>query len=431
MAAGHRLRVAARRAPKPTTRGARGDEGALRIAWARRHMAILASIRSRFEEEQPFGGVRIGMALHVEAKTANLALALAAGGADIRLAACNPLSTDDGVAKALAAGRKVAVRAKRDLEEKEYYANLGWVLDFQPHLLLDDGGDLGRLVHTTRRDALRGLRAISEETTTGVMRYRAMHKARELRVPVADANGARMKHLFDNRYGTGQSAWEGILRSTNLLVAGKNVVVAGYGMCGRGLAERARGLGGLVTVTEVDPVRALEARMDGFQVAAMAEACRKADFIVTATGCRDVVDRRHVPHLHDGAVLANAGHFDTEISRAALERDAVQVAEAREGVTAFTQRDGRVLHLLAQGRLVNLAAGQGHPAEIMDMSFAIQALALEWLAKSGRDLKPGVHQIPEALDAEVARLKLSALGLKIDNLTKEQTRYLSGWESGT
>ncbi|MEA3143426.1 MAG: adenosylhomocysteinase [Thermoplasmata archaeon] len=407
------------------------EEGVRRIAWARTHMQVLAAIRSRFEEEQPFEGLRIGMALHVEAKTANLALALQAGGADVRLAGCNPESTDDRVVLALNGHHELPTTAKKGQDRSEYYASLDWVLDHKPHLVIDDGGDLGFLAHTKRKDALKALKGGAEETTTGVMRFKAMAAEGKLKFPVLNVNDAQMKHLFDNRYGTGQSTFDGLLHATNLLIAGKDIVVAGYGWCGKGIAMRAKGLGATVTVTEIDPVKAIEARLDGFQVAPMVEACRTADFILTATGCADVVDARHVPHLKDGVVLANAGHFNNEVSIPALKQAAKSVSTVRAGVTAYLQRDGRTLYLVADGRLVNLASGQGHPVEIMDMSFAIQALGMEHLAKNHASLEPGVHEMPAHIDAEVATLKLATLGLRIDALTPAQKAYLSTWEHGT
>jgi len=394
-------------------------------------MELLSSIRARLEDEQPFEGLRIGMALHVEAKTANLALALAAGGAQVRMAGCNPESTDDRVVAALNGQYGLETRARKGQSKDEYYAALNWVLDLKPDFVIDDGGDLGFLAHGKRRDVLSGIKGGAEETTTGVLRFKAMAAQGKLKFPVIDINGAQMKHLFDNRYGTGQSTFDGIFHATNLLIAGKEVVVAGYGWCGRGIASRAKGLGANVTVTEVDPVKAIEAQLDGHRVAAMVEACKTADFIITATGCSNVVDARHVPHLKDGVVLANAGHFDNEIDKPSLKKDAKSVATVREGVTAYLQRDGRTLHLLADGRLVNLASGQGHPVEIMDMSFSLQALAMEHLATHAKSLKPGVHDIPAELDADVARLKLATLGIRIDELTKAQRDYLAGWEHGT
>jgi adenosylhomocysteinase len=414
---------------RPPADGA--EEGRRRIAWARSHMPVLEAIRTRFEDERPFAGMRIGMALHVEAKTAALASALQAGGADVRLAACNPESTDDRVVAALGEEEGVEAKARKGQSTSEYYAALDWVLDAKPALVVDDGGDLGFLAHSKRTDALRSLRGGAEETTTGVNRFRAMAAEGKLRVPVIDVNGARMKHLFDNRYGTGQSTFDGLFHATNLLVAGKNLVVAGYGWCGRGIATRAQGLGATVTVTEVDPVKAIEARLDGHQVATMEEACKEADFIVTATGCSGVVDKRHIPLLSDGVVLANAGHFDNEIAIPDLERSSRSSAKVREGVTEYLMRDGRRIHLLAEGRLVNLASGQGHPVEIMDMSFAIQALSLEHLALHAEGMEAAVHPVPAAIDREVAALKLKTMGISIDALTDGQKRYLAAWEHGT
>ena len=405
------------------------EEGIRRIAWARSHMGVLGAIRTRFEDEQPFAGLRIGMALHVEAKTANLALALQAGGADVRLAGCNPESTDDRVVVALNEHHGLPTRAKKGQSKEEYYASLDWVLDGKPHYVIDDGGDLGFLAHTQRKEVLKGLKGGCEETTTGVVRFKAMADEGKLTFPVLDVNGAQMKHLFDNRYGTGQSTFDGIFHGTNLLIAGKDVVVAGYGWCGRGIATRAKGLGATVTVTEVDAIKAIEARLDGHNVATMAEACKTADFIITATGCLDVIDQRHVPLLKDGVVLANAGHFNNEISIPALAEKAKAIETVRSGVKAYLQRDGRVLHLLSGGRLVNLASGQGHPVEIMDMSFSIQALGMEHLVKG--KLKPGVHAIPDRIDREVARLKLATMGLRIDELNAAQRKYLAAWEHGT
>jgi adenosylhomocysteinase len=415
----------------PKADPALAEEGVRRIEWARRHMGVLASIRSRFEEEQPFAGLRIGMALHVEAKTANLALALAAGGAEVRLSGCNPESTDDRIVLALNGHYGLETRAKKGQNSQEYYASLEWVLDGKPDFVIDDGGDLGFLAHTKRKDVLKGLKGGAEETTTGVIRFKAMAQEGKLNFPVLNVNDAQMKHLFDNRYGTGQSTFDGIFHGTNLLVAGKEVVVAGYGWCGRGIATRAKGLGATVTVTEVNPIKAIEARLDGFNVAPMVEACKTADFIITATGCLDVIDGRHVPHLKDNVVLANAGHFNNEISIKALKKGAKSDAIVRAGVRAYTQKDGRVLYLLSDGRLVNLASGQGHPIEIMDMSFSIQALGMQHLVKNYKALGKGVHEIPADIDQEVARLKLATLGLKIDALTKVQTDYLSTWEHGT
>ncbi len=407
------------------------EEGIRRIEWARAHMGVVGAIRSRFEEEQPFAGLRVGMALHVEAKTCNLALALQAGGADVRLAGCNPDSTDDRVVVAMNEHYGLPTKAKKGQNSEEYYASLEWVLDHKPHLVIDDGGDLGFLAHTKRTDALDQIIGGAEETTTGVIRFAAMHKEGKLRFPVLNVNDALMKHLFDNRYGTGQSTFDGLFHATNLVIAGKTFVVAGYGWCGRGIAMRAKGLGAEVIVTEIDPVKAIEARMDGMRVMTMEAAAPQADFIVTSTGCLDVVDARHVPLLKHQCVMANAGHFDNEINKPALKKDAATIETVREGVVAYTQKDGRVLYLISDGRLVNLASGQGHPVEVMDTSFAVQALGLEHVAKNHEALGPGVHLLPAELDEEIAKLRLAVLGISIDALTDAQKEYLETWEHGT
>lgn len=407
------------------------QEGIRRIEWARAHMGVLGAIRARFEQERPFEGLRIGMALHVEAKTCNLALTLQAGGADVRLVGCNPDSTDDRVVVAMNGHYGLPTQAKKGQDSKEYYAALHWVLDHRPHLVIDDGGDLGFLAHTKRTDVLEGILGGAEETTTGVLRFKAMHDEGKLRFPVLNVNDAKMKHLFDNRYGTGQSTFDGLMHATNLVIAGKDIVVAGYGWCGRGIAARAKGLGATVTVTEVDPVRAIEARMDGHHVAPMTEACRTADFIITSTGCKSIIDERHIPRLKDGVVLANAGHFDNEIDKPALGRASDSVETVREGVKEYTLDDGRRIYLVSDGRLVNLASGQGHPVEIMDTSFAVQALGMEHMAKHHEGLGPGVHRIPAELDDHIARVKLQAMGIDIDELTAEQQEYLKAWEHGT
>ncbi len=406
------------------------EEGVRRIEWARRHMGVVGAIRTRFEDEQPFAGLRVGMALHVEAKTCNLALTLQAGGADVRLVGCNPDSTDDRVVVAMNQHYNLPTRAKKGQNRDEYYDALHWVLDHKPHLVIDDGGDLGFLAHTERTDALEHIKGGAEETTTGVIRFQAMHDEGKLRFPVLNVNDALMKHLFDNRYGTGQSTFDGLFHATNLVIAGKTLVVAGYGWCGRGIAMRAKGLGADVIVTEVNPVKAIEARMDGHRVMTMADAASHADFIVTSTGCLDVIDERHIPHLKDNVVMANAGHFDNEINKPDLEANAATIETVREGVKAYTQKDGRTLYLISEGRLVNLASGQGHPVEIMDTSFAVQALGLEWVHKNP-DLAPGVYNLPDELDQEIARVKLASLGITIDRLTAEQEEYLSTWEHGT
>jgi len=407
------------------------ERGARRLEWARDHMPVLAAIRDDLKRSKVLKGLRIGMALHTEAKTGVLALSLREAGADVRLASCNPLSTDDSVAAALSEVHGLDVYARKWQTTKEYYENLHKVLDLEPDLVIDDGADLIFLLHTKRTELLERVRGGNEETTTGVIRLRAMERDGKLRFPVIDVNNAKMKHLFDNRYGTGQSTFDGVMTATNLLVAGKAFVVAGYGWCGRGIATRARGMGARVIVTEVDPVKAIEASMDGFEVLPMAKAARIADFIVSATGCRDVVTSRHFPALKDGVVLANAGHFDNEISMADLEKVAKSKRRVRELVDEYVLPGGKRAYLLAEGRLVNLAAGQGHPVEIMDMSFAIQAAAAAYLAKASRRLKPEVYPVPKDLDDRVARLKLKALGIATDALTKEQKAYLGSWQEGT
>jgi len=407
------------------------ERGARRLEWAREHMPVLAAIREDLKRSGILKGVRIGMALHTEAKTGVLALSLREAGARVRLASCNPLSTDDSVAAALQEVHGLDVYARKWQTTKEYYESLHKVLDLEPDLVIDDGADLMLLLHTKRAELLDGVQGGNEETTTGVIRLRAMAKEGKLRVPVIDVNDAEMKHLFDNRYGTGQSTFDGIMTATNLLVAGKAFVVAGYGWCGRGIAARAKGLGARVIITEIDPVRALEATMDGFEVLPMAKAARLADFIVSATGCKDVVTAKHFPLLRDGVVLANAGHFDNEISKADLDQVAKARRRVREFVDEYVLPGGKRAHLLAEGRLVNLAAGQGHPVEIMDMSFSIQAACAGHLARTAKGLTPGVYPVPETIDDRVARLKLKALRIQVDRLTPTQRAYLESWSEGT
>jgi len=407
------------------------ERGVRRLEWARGHMPVLAAIGDELKRAKALRGLRIGMALHTEAKTGVLALTLRDAGAKIRLASCNPLSTDDSVVAALAEVHGIDVYARKWQTRDEYYENLNRVLDFRPDLVIDDGADLIFLLHGKRRELLSDVRGGNEETTTGVIRLRAMEKAGKLRFPVIDVNDAAMKHLFDNRYGTGQSTFDGIMTATNLLVASKVFVIAGYGWCGRGIAMRARGFGARVIVTEVDPVKAIEASMDGFEVLPMAQAARVADFIVSATGCKDVVTRKHFPMLKDGVVLANAGHFDNEISKADLDKAAKSIRRVREFVDEYMLAGGKRAYLLAEGRLVNLAAGQGHPVEIMDMSFSIQAVSAAHLAKHAKGLAPKVYPVPKALGEKVARLKLRTMGLHVDTLTEDQRRYLTSWSEGT
>lgn len=400
-------------------------QGRQKIAWAQAHMPLLNSIRERFATEKPFAGLRIGVSIHLEAKTAYLAQVLHAGGAEVAVTGSNPLSTQDDVAAALAESG-VKVFAQHGVPLQEYERHLNLVLDTKPDLIIDDGGDLVRLLHSSRQEIepLGGC----EETTTGVKRLRALEREGKLRFPMFAVNDAKMKFLFDNRYGTGQSTWDGIMRTTNLCVAGKTVVVVGYGWCGRGIALRARGLGANVIVTEVDPLKAIEAAMDGFRVMPLRKAAEEGDIFVTATGCIDVIAEEALKRMKDGAILANAGHFDVEISKPALERLAVERREVRPNVEEFRLEDGRRLYLLAEGRLVNLAAADGHPVEIMDISFALQALTAEYLVKNRDKLGPRVYPVPEEIDRRVAELALAAMGLEIDTLTEEQRRYLASWE---
>jgi adenosylhomocysteinase len=403
--------------------------GYAKIQWAERHMKVLGKIREMFKKEKPLEGVKVGMALHVEAKTAVLVKTLMDGGAEVAITGCNPLSTQDDVAEALR-DMGIACFARRGVDREEYYRALNSVLDIRPDIVIDDGADLIFLLHGDRSELADRIWGASEETTTGIIRLRAMEKEGVLKFPVIAVNDAYTKFLFDNRYGTGQSTWDGIMRATNLLVAGKTVVVAGYGWCGRGIAMRARGLGARVIVTEVDEIRALEAVMDGFDVMSMDEAAKLGDIFVTATGNRDVIRSEHFRLMKDGAILANSGHFNVEIDVEELERIARSKREIRNNVMEYDLGDKR-LYLLAEGRLVNLVAGDGHPVEVMDMSFADQALAVRYIAENHERLENKVYRLPDELDRMVARLKLEAMGIKIDSLTEEQKRYLSDWRAGT
>ncbi|HDM92221.1 MAG TPA: adenosylhomocysteinase [Candidatus Korarchaeota archaeon] len=400
--------------------------GAEKIDWALRFMPALNTIRERFSEEKPFRGLRIAACLHIEMKTACLALTLKEAGAEVSLAASNPLTTQDDVAAALAE-RGIRVYAWRGESREEYTENINRALDIRPNIVIDDGADMLVTLHTSRAELLEDMIGGTEETTTGVIRLKAMEKEGALKIPVIAVNDSLCKFLFDNRYGTGQSTWDGIMRATNLLVAGKKVVVAGYGWVGRGVAMRARGLGARVIVTEVDPVRALEAVMDGFEVMPMCEAARIGDIFITATGNVSVIRREHFEVMKDGVLLANAGHFNVEVSVRDLESMAVRKRGIRTCVTEYEMPDGRRLYLLGEGRLVNLVCGDGHPTEIMDMSFSLQALAAEYLAKRGREIRPGVHLLPREIDERVARIKLDSMGIHIDSLTEEQRKYLESW----
>ncbi len=406
-------------------------DGERRIAWAAREMPVLSLIRARFEREKPLAGIRIGGCLHVTSETANLMITLAAGGAEVALCASNPLSTQDPVAAALVQEHGISTFAVRGEEQEQYQGHIRSVLDSRPMITMDDGADLVTELHQGEGHFIEDVIGGTEETTTGVIRMRSMHRAAVLRYPVIAVNEALTKHMFDNRYGTGQSTLDGIIRATNVLLAGKTFVVCGYGWCGRGLASRADGMGAHVIVTEVDPLRALEATMDGYQVMTLDEAAPKADIVVTLTGDINVVDRQHISKFKDGVILANSGHFNDEINLNAVKADSISVSTPRPNVESWQMKDGRVLHVLAEGRLVNLSAAEGHPAAVMDMSFANQALSVEYLVHHQGKLPVGVHDVPSDIDTEVARLKLSAMGIEIDHLTEEQKAYLASWETGT
>jgi adenosylhomocysteinase len=407
------------------------SEGVRRIEWAEREMPVLRLIRERFEREQPLAGIRIGACLHVTTETANLMRTLKAGGAEVFLAASNPLSTKDDVAAALVAEYGIATFARRGEDRDTYYAHLNAIADTRPQITMDDGCDLVSLLHSERPDQVKEVLAGTEETTTGVIRLKAMAADKALGFPVVAVNEAQTKHLFDNRYGTGQSTIDGILRATNILLAGRNVVIAGYGWVGKGIASRMDGMGAHVAVIEVDPVRALEALMDGFRVMTVGEAASWGQLFVTATGNVNVFRREHFAAMQEGAVLANSGHFDAELDLKALREMAEgHVRDARENVQEF-DIGGRKINLIAEGRLVNLGAAEGHPAAVMDMSFANQALSAEYVVQHHAELTPQVYIVPEAIDAEVARLKLAALGITLDDMTAEQKEYVSSWQHGT
>jgi adenosylhomocysteinase len=406
-------------------------EGVRRIEWADRQMPVLAAIRERFERDQPLAGHRISACLHVTTETANLMRTLKAGGADVVLCASNPLSTQDDVAAALVQEYDVSVFAIKGEDNDTYYSHIEAAVDHKPHVTMDDGADVIGVLHSHRREQLGDVIAGTEETTTGVIRLKALERDGKLGFPVVAVNEARTKHLFDNRYGTGQSTIDGIIRATNVLLAGQRFVVAGYGWVGRGVAMRARGLGSHVIVTEVDPMRALEAAMDGFEVLPMERAAEIGDLFCTATGDKNVIARRHLERMKDGAILSNTGHFNVEIEIPALRSLASETRMARELVEEFTLADGRRLYLIAEGRLVNLAAAEGHPALVMDMSFANQALSAEWVIANSATLERKVYVVPQEIDDEIARLKLETMGVDIDTLTEEQARYLASWDEGT
>ena len=407
------------------------EGGRRRMDWAAREMPVLAILEERFRRERPFEGIRMSCCMHVTTETANLMRTMQAGGADIVLTASNPLSTQDDVAAALVSQYEIPVYAIKGEDDKTYYKNLRAALDHAPHITMDDGADLVSTIHKERRDLLPNIIGGTEETTTGVIRLRAMAADKMLEFPVMAVNDAMTKHFFDNRYGTGQSTIDGILRATNVLLAGKTFVVAGYGWCGRGLAMRARGMGANVVVTEVDPMVALEAVMDGFRVMPMMEAAPIGDIFITLTGDLNVVDRHHFEVMKDGALVGNSGHFNVEINIPALEEMATAKRLVRPFVESYELKDGRVINILGEGRLLNLAAAEGHPASVMDMSFANQALGAEYMIKNADGLEKKVYNVPEEIDREIARLKLIAMGVKIDKLTDEQVKYLGSWEEGT
>jgi adenosylhomocysteinase len=407
------------------------EGGRLKIEWAEREMPVLRLIRERFAKERPLQGIRVSACLHVTTETANLMRTLQAGGADIVLTASNPLSTQDDVAAALVNHFEIPTFAIKGEDNATYYKHLHAALDHKPQMTMDDGADLVSVLHKERRDLLSGVIGGTEETTTGVIRLRAMAADKALNFAIVAVNDAMTKHLFDNRYGTGQSTLDGIVRATNVLLAGKTFVVAGYGWCGRGLASRARGMGSNVVITEVDPLPALEAVMDGFRVMPMSEAAKIGDIFCTVTGDLNVIDAEHFAVMKDGAIVANSGHFNVEINIPALESQTVSRRLVRPFVEEFKTKDGRLIFLLGEGRLINLASAEGHPASVMDMSFANQALSAEYMVKNYASLEKRVYSVPDVIDREIARLKLAAMGVNIDVLTPQQVTYLNSWEEGT
>lgn len=413
---------------KDLSLSARGKD---RIEWAAEDMPVLRLIRERFIKDQPLKGVRMSGCLHITTETANLAITLKAGGADLVLCASNPLSTQDDVAAALVSEYGIPTYAIKGEDDETYYRHINAALDHKPNMTMDDGCDLVSILHTSRSELVENVVAGLEETTTGVIRLKSMEKAEVLRFPVLAVNDSDTKHMFDNRYGTGQSTLDAIIRSTNRLLAGRTLVVFGYGWCGRGVASRGHGLGANVVVCEVDPTRALEAVMDGYRVMPGVEAAAIGDILVTVTGDINVIDQDHLEHMKSGVLIANSGHFNDEINIPALEKLATNKRRVRDFVDEYTYSDGRRVYLLAEGRLVNLSAAEGHPASVMDMSFANQALGAEYMLKLAKDLEPRVYTIPADIDKEIARLKLQSMGIRIDTLTPEQEKYLNSWESGT
>jgi len=408
------------------------QNGRKRIVWAGQDMPVLRRVKERFHKEQPFRGMHFSACLHVTAETANLVQTLKAGGASVVLCASNPLSTQDDVAASLVQHDRIPTYAIKGEDHKTYYRHLRAALDHKPVITMDDGADLVSLLHTDYSHLASNLVASMEETTTGVIRLRALERDGALKIPVIAVNDAATKHLFDNRYGTGQSTIDGVIRATDMLIAGKRIIIAGYGWCGKGVASRARGMGAKVIVTEVDPIRALEAAMDGLEVMTMREAARVGDLFITLTGDMHVIAKEHLKAMKDGAVVCNSGHFDIEIDLKALKQLSTRVDKnVRNSVDAYVLPGGKKIYLIGEGRLVNLAAAEGHPASVMDMSFATQALASEWAVKNRRKLTPKVYEVPKAVEDWVAKLKLSSMGIRIDTLTQEQQKYLSSWDHGT
>lgn len=400
--------------------------GKLKLDWVKAHMPLLNTIEEQFKKEQPFKGLKVSICLHLEAKTGYLAQVIQAGGAEVAVCGSNPLSTQDDVVAALVESGITAF-ALHDATDEEYVDHLNKVLDFKPDAIIDDGGDLIGLLHSERLDQAKTIIGGCEETTTGILRLKALDKENKLSFPMMAVNDAYCKHLFDNRYGTGQSVFDGIMRTTNLVVAGKTVVVIGYGWCGKGVAMRAKGLGAKVIVTEVDPIKAIEAHMDGFEVMKITEAAKYGDLFITVTGNKNVISEEAFAVMKSGSIMCNAGHFDIEINKTALQQQAVSVKEARQNITEYELKDGRKLYLLAEGRLVNLGAADGHPVEVMDMTFALQALSLKYVVENRKELEPKLYPVPLELDQHVAKLRLATLGIEIDELTEEQSNYLESW----
>ncbi len=406
--------------------------GRLRIEWAEQEMPVLRGIKTQFEQDRPFAGMRVSGCMHVTTETANLVVALQAGGADVVLSASNPLSTQDDVAASLVSHFEIPVFAIKGEDTETYHRHINAIIDHKPNVVMDDGADVVSTLHKSRREMMQYVIGGTEETTTGIVRLRAMAADGKLGFPMIAVNDAMTKHMFDNRYGTGQSTMDGVIRATNYLIAGRKVVVGGYGWCSRGIAMRAKGLGADVIVTEIDPLKALEAVMDGFRVMRMIEAAAVGDIFVTATGDINVIDKHHLEVMKDGALLANSGHFDVEVNKTALRALSVdEPRRVRPFVEQFTLKDGRKLNLLGEGRLINLAAAEGHPAAVMDMSFANQALSALYLVENQANLQNQVYAVPESVDKEIARIKLHSMGIEIDTLTAEQVKYLNSWEEGT